>query len=557
MAYTSIHSIKATDWAALDYITRSDKTINGLYVQSYACRADSRGAAADFRAVRAGGTGRTQILAHHIVQSFAPDEVTPEQALQIGEELCDRFLQGNYQYVLAVHTDKSHTHCHIIFNNTNLYNGLSFTYEHNQGKVKERSWAQLRAISDELCKEHGISVIEPKAKGVSHFEHDMQLQGKSWKDKLRAKIAEVAFYSKDFADFLRNCSASGIEYVYKPQNKVKLKFRLSGEGQQKFTRAETLGEDYTAERIAEQIEQIQKAKSAMERLAEKKNPEKAVAPPKPTVTPKTEPTATVITPTKPTEHGHLISDLIRSKMQERGISQAPAPKPTTVADEPASNLSIMTEEEYIKILNEQDRQAQAEKAAPPADPWAEIRGMGRANEIIADLESGGVTSYHVLASFFYKGGHPDDHTDELAELKKKYTAIDTLIAKMKHRDELAPVYKEYNSKSGWFQNRFRKKNAATIEDYEETVKYIKEHRQPYLVNGKPPTMLDLLEKSNKLKSKYNSLLPEHMAFVTKRDTAKKYVRQVRNYMNEEHNRREREKYRQKKLTQQRNKNYLE
>ena len=352
----------------------------------------------------------------------------------------------------------------------------------------------------------------------------MQLQGKSWKDKLRAKIAEVAFYSKDFADFLRNCSASGIEYVYKPQNKVKLKFRLSGEGQQKFTRAETLGEDYTAERIAEQIEQIQKAKSAMERLAEKKNPEKAFAPSKPAVTTKTEPTPT---------------------------------PPTTVADEPESNLSVMTEEEYIKILNEQDMQAQAEKAAPPADPWAEIRGMGRANEIIADLESGGVTSYHVLASFFYKGGHPDDHTDELAELKKKYTAIDTLIAKMKHRDELAPVYKEYNSKSGWFQNRFRKKNAATIEDYEETVKYIKEHRQPYLVNGKPPTMLDLLEKSNKLKSKYNSLLPEQTAFVTKRDTAKKYVRQVRNYMNEEHNRREREKYRQKKLTQQRNKNYLE
>ena len=424
-------------------------------MQSYACRADSRGAAADFRAVRAGGTGRTEILAHHIVQSFAPDEVTPEQALQIGEELCDRFLQGNYQYVLAVHTDKSHTHCHIIFNNTNLYNGLSFTYEHNQGKVKERSWAQLRAISDELCKEHGISVIEPKAKGVSHFEHDMQLQGKSWKDKLRAKIAEVAFYSKDFADFLRNCSASGIEYVYKPQNKVKLKFRLSGEGQQKFTRAETLGEDYTAERIAEQIEQIQKAKSAMERLAEKKNPEKAFAPSKPAVTTKTEPTPT---------------------------------PPTTVADEPESNLSVMTEEEYIKILNEQDMQAQAEKAAPPADPWAEIRGMGRANEIIADLESGGVTSYHVLASFFYKGGHPDDHTDELAELKKKYTAIDTLIAKMKHRDELAPVYKEYQGKSGWFQSRFKKKNAAAIEDYEETAKYIKEHRQPYLVNGKPPTI---------------------------------------------------------------------
>ena len=479
--------------------------------------------------------------------------------------MCDRFLQGNYQYVLAVHTDKSHTHCHIIFNNTNLYNGLSFTYEHNQGKVKDRSWAQLRAISDELCKEHGISVIEPKSKGVSHFERDMQLQGKSWKDKLRAKIAEVAFYSRNFADFLQNCSASGIEYVYKPSNKVKLKFRLSGEGQQKFTRADTLGEDYTAERIAEQIEQIQKAKSAMERLAEKKKTEKAVAPPKPTVTPKTEPTPRTTaptkptaTPTEPTKSKGLTDEEFLALLDERSAEITPVPKPITAKDEPASNLSVVTEEEYIKILNEQDRQIQAEKekAAPPADPWKDIRGMGRASEIIADLEARGVTSYRVLASFFFKGDHPDDHTDELAELKKKYTAIDTLIAKMKHRDELAPVYKEYKGKSGWSQSRFKKKNAAAIEDYEQTVKYIKEHRQPYLVDGKLPTMLDLMEKSDRLKTKYNSLIPEHTAFLTKRDTAMKYVRQVRNYLSEEHNRREREKSRQRVQAKHR-KNYLE
>ena len=472
--------------------------------------------------------------------------------------MCDRFLKGDYQYVLAVHTDHDHIHCHIIFNNTNLYNGLSFTTEHNQGKVSERSWAQLRAISDELCRENGLSIIEPKGKGVSHFERDMQIQGKSWKDKLRAKIAEVAFYSRDFADFLQNCTASGIEYVYKPSNKVKLKFRLSGEGQQKFTRADTLGEDYTAEQIAEQIEQIQKAKSVMERLAEKKNPEKAVAPPKPTVIPKTEPTPTVTAPSKPTKSKRLTDEEFLALLDERSAEITPAPKPTTAKDEPESNLSVMTEEEYIKILQEQDRQIQAEKekAAPPADPWAEIRGMGRADEIIADLEAGGVTSYRVLANFFFKGDHPDDHTAELAELKKKYTAIDTLIAKMKKRDELAPVYKEYKSKSGWGQSRFKKKNADKIEEYEQTVKYIKEHRQPYLVDGKPPTILDLLEKSNELKAKYNSLIPEHTAFITKRDTAKKYTRQVRNYLSEEHNRREREKSRQRTQAKHK-KNFLE
>ena len=182
------------------------------------------------------------------------------------------------------------------------------------------------------------------------------------------------------------------------------------------------------------------------------------------------------------------------------------------------------------------------------DPWKAIRGMGRANEIIADLEAGGVMSFSELSGFFFNTPHDDDHTTELADLRKKFTAIDTLIEKMKHRDELEPVYKEYQGKSGWSQSRFKKKNAATIEDYEQTVKYIKEHIKKYAVDGKPPTMLDLLEKSNKLKSKWNRLNVEHTAFLTKRETAKKYTRQVRQYINEQQMKREREKYRQKKLT---------
>ena len=146
---------------------------------------------------------------------------------------------------------------------------------------------------------------------------------------------------------------------------------------------------------------------------------------------------------------------------------------------------------------------------------------------------------------------------ERADLKKKFTAIDTLIAKMKHRDELEPVYKEYQGKSGWSQSRFKKKNAATIEDYEQTVKYIKEHIKKYAVDGKPPTMLDLLEKSNKLKSKWNRLNVEHTAFLTKRETAKKYTRQVRQYINEQQMKREREKSRQRTQAKHRNKNTLE
>ena len=560
MAYTSIHTIRATVSAAIAYITNGDKTVNGIYVNSYACRSDSAGASEDFRTVRGTGTGRTQILAYHMIQSFAPGEVTPEQAMQIGEELCDRYLKGDYQYVIAVHNDKDHLHCHVIFNNTNLYNGLSFTTEHNQGRKSERAWAELREISDEICAEHGISVIEPIGKGVSHYENEMQKEGKSWKEKLRVRIAEVMLYSHDFKDFLEKCSECGIEYVYKPSNKVKLKFRLSGDGQQKFTRADTLGADFTPERITEQIAEIQEKLSAAN-----VTPDMLIELPKPVV-PKTEPKQTVTAPTKPKQSAEpeAITETSETAKRKAAAEQvekffaarrarrqaqldmlnATATKPTEPKPEPSAPTPQLTPTES-KVPEKEE------------DPWKAIRGMGRADEIIADLESGGVMSFSELSGFFFNTPHSDDHTTELADLKKKFTAIDTLIAKMKHRDELEPVYKEYQGKSGWSQSRFKKKNAATIEDYEATVKYIKEHIKRYAVDGKPPTMLDLLEKSNKLKSKWNRLNVEHTAFLTKRETAKKYTRQVRQYINEQQMKREREKYRQKKLTQQRKKDTLE
>ena len=467
--------------------------------------------------------------------------------------------------MLAVHTDKSHTHCHIIFNNTNLYNGLSFTYEHNQGKVNERSWAQLRAISDKLCKEHGISVIEPKAKGVSHFERDMQLQGKSWKDKLRAKIAEVAFYSKDFADFLRNCSASGIEYVYKPQNKVKLKFRLSGEGQQKFTRADTLGADYTPERIAEQIAEIQEKLSATN-----VTPDMLTEPPKPVAAPKPnpKPTQTVTAPTtSPSEPGHLISDLIRSKMREKGISQVPTFTPTITpptAPKPEPDRTVITAEKFlVPLYDERETPPPApeptESKAPEKkiDEWATIRGMRDSDKIIAELEAVGIMSLSEFGGFMHNIHSPEDHTDEVVELKAQYTAIDKLLAMMKQRSDNSATYKEYRERSAFTQNHFRKKNASAIDAYEEANKYITEHIKAYYVDGKAPKRSELAALSKQLKDKRKAIMPEHKAYLLKHDTAFRYTRQVRQYLNEQYMKREREKSRQRTQAKHRNKNALE
>lgn len=128
---------------------------------------------------------------------------------------------------------------------------------------------------------------------------------------------------------------------------------------------------------------------------------------------------------------------------------------------------------------------------------------------------------------------------------------------MKHCDEIAPIYKEYKSKSGWSQSRFRKKNADVIEDYEKTVDYIKEHRKPFYADGKPPTILDMIDKSNALKSQYNALLSEHEAFTIKKNVAQKYTKQVKKYLDEQYMKREHEKSQQRSYSQQKKKNTLE
>ena len=489
--------------------------------------------------------------------------MTPEQALQIGEELCDRFLQGNYQYVLAVHNDKQHLHCHIIFNNTNLYNGLSFTYEHNQGKVKDRSWAQLRAISDELCKEHGISVIEPKSKGVSHFERDMQKEGKSWKDKLRVRIAEVMLYSRDFKDFLEKCSECGIEYVYKPSNKVKLKFRLSGDGQQKFTRADTLGADYTVERISEQIAEIQEKLSAAN-----VTPDMLIEPPKPVAVPKPEPkpTQTFTTPTKPkqsaepetitetseTEKRKAAAEQVEKFFAARRARQqaqldmlnATAAKPTEPKPEPSAPT-------------QQPTPTESKAPEKKIDEWATIRGMRDSDKIIAELEAVGIMSLSEFGGFMHNIHSPEDHTDEVAELKAQYTAIDKLLAMMKQRSDNSATYKEYQERSAFTQKHFRKKNAAAIDAYEEADKYITEHIKAFYVDGKAPKRSELAVLSKQLKDKRKAIMPEHKAYLLKHDTAFRYTRQVRQYLNEQYMKREREKSRQRTQAKHRNKNTLE
>lgn len=253
MAATSIHSISTTLVRALAYISNEDKTENSSLIRCFGCRRDPDLAADDFETTRnIMGTGRGKVLAQHMIISFKPNEITPEKALIFGQELCRRFLKDQYQYMLAVHTDRKHIHCHVVFNNTNMDNGKSFVTLEDKGKHK--SWKTLRQISDELCKEYELSVIKnpEKSKGKSWYEWDKNRQGLSWKTQLKFAIDECVMNSSSFEELLQNIRERGIEVSYNPEHKIDLKFRM--EGQQKWSRAKTLGWYYETPQLKKRIE---------------------------------------------------------------------------------------------------------------------------------------------------------------------------------------------------------------------------------------------------------------------------------------------------------------
>lgn len=261
MATTKLFAIKTTEVKALAYIANPEKTDGGRLIFTYGCSYDPAQASRDFEAVRAGGTGLNTVLSQHFIQSFKPGEITPERALEVGKELCEKFLKGEYQYFLAVHTDTDHTHLHVIFNNVSRANGRTFETNMNQGKVKERAWKKLIDLSDEVCKRHHLSVINhpEQTKGKSHWEWDMNRQGLSWKAKLKYTIDQVVKASEDFDDFLRKCAEYGVLVEYNPDHKIDLKFMLAEQKERnpraKMTRARTLGWYYETRQIKDRIAQ--------------------------------------------------------------------------------------------------------------------------------------------------------------------------------------------------------------------------------------------------------------------------------------------------------------
>ena len=244
MAVTKIKAIRGTLNKALAYIMNPEKTDDKMLISSYGCATET--AAQEFEWTRKiaeqQGMNPVKIIARHVIQSFDVGEVSPELAHEIGKQFADEILAGKYEYVLTTHIDKDHVHNHLIFN------AVDFV-DHHAYKSYKKIYYDMREASDRLCKENGLSVIPPsQGKGMSYKEYTEAKRGTSWKQKLKQTIDRNIIMAKDYDEFLKLMQDAG----YEIKTGKYISFRA--EGQERFTRAKTIGENYSEERIKERIQ---------------------------------------------------------------------------------------------------------------------------------------------------------------------------------------------------------------------------------------------------------------------------------------------------------------
>jgi hypothetical protein len=240
-------SVKNCVAAIIDYVENSDKTDNGRLITSYAC--DSRVADAQFllakqeyEYITGRNNGSKNVLAYHIRQSFKPGEVSAEEANEIGRQLALSFTKGRHAFVVATHIDKAHIHNHIIFNSTTIDCARKFQNFWGSSKA-------IRRISDLLCAEHGLSIIEnPKPSRESYGDWLGENKKPTQKDDLRWLIDEVIPSATTFEDFLAKLRERGCIVSTKRKQPS-----LIAPGWKKPFRLESLGDEYTETTIRTQL----------------------------------------------------------------------------------------------------------------------------------------------------------------------------------------------------------------------------------------------------------------------------------------------------------------
>ena len=228
----------------IDYARNKDKTEKEFYVSGINCEPDS--AYEEMLDTKDFYHKNDKILAFHGYQSFVQGEVSPEIAHKIGVQLANEMWGDRFQVIVTTHLNTNHIHNHLLLNSVSFKDGLK--YYSNRTNT-----ARLRHISDEICREYGLSVLEEKPCKKSKINFDNYYKKSLYNDnysnnaKRDLDLAIRQAYSYD--DFLYLMKKLDYEIIFRAG-----KISLRKEPYQRNIRIERrYGENYSIENIKRRI----------------------------------------------------------------------------------------------------------------------------------------------------------------------------------------------------------------------------------------------------------------------------------------------------------------
>lgn len=253
MPYIKSICIRSTPNRSLAYIANPEKTDNLLLVSGLNCSTVPAVAYLEMKTVfeeyskhkfneAVCKNEKTPVKAIHYIQSFRPtDNVSPEQAHAIAKEWAETAFGTERQILVSTHLDKGHIHSHIIIN-TYDFNGVKFN-------DNQTTLAAVRSLSDTLCVNYGIQPIRTnkKSRSLKYNEWDNKKKGTSWKQQIRFAIDKLVMNVNSVDELISELEKEGFTV------KRGKYLAIRAEGQERFVRTKTLGEDYTEESLSERI----------------------------------------------------------------------------------------------------------------------------------------------------------------------------------------------------------------------------------------------------------------------------------------------------------------
>ena len=227
----------------IEYAAREDKTEQKFFVSSLNC--DREHARDEFLLTKKRFDKEDGIACFHAYQSFAEENLSPEEAHEIGIAFAKEMWGERFQVVIATHLNTCHVHNHFIVNSVSFLDGKKY---HDSRAAYQR----MREVSDRLCREHGLSVIEhPEGKGGSYYLNQLEKAGMPTRYNIaRQAIDEAISRSVNMEEFRHELKMMGYRYQFSPNRSY---WTITPAGWDRPIRLYRLGAEYTEERIRQRV----------------------------------------------------------------------------------------------------------------------------------------------------------------------------------------------------------------------------------------------------------------------------------------------------------------